>query len=223
MRRLIVPLVMVTLSVFAGCAVRIGDSSVAPGLRVTDPYTIVGRKSFIDGYDARHVNGDINVVVEIPAGTTAKWEVDKADGNLRWEFKGGSPRRVKYLAYPANYGMIPGTVMSKEMGGDGDPLDAIILGPALPRGSVAQAKLIGVLKLLDKGERDDKLLLVVPDTPLYQVSDLNELDEKFVGVTTIVETWFSNYKGPGKMKSLGYADAREARDVLDAAVKEFDR
>ena len=48
------------------------------------------------------------------------------------------PREVKYLGYPGNYGMIPRTLLPKELGGDGDPLDVIVLGPAVERGSCDQ-------------------------------------------------------------------------------------
>ena len=74
-------------------------------------------------------------MIEIPTGTTAKWEVVKPSGELRWEFDQGRPRVVRYLGYPGNYGMIPRTLLPKEEGGDGDPLDVVVLGPAVPRGS----------------------------------------------------------------------------------------
>ena len=105
--------------------------------------------------------------------------------------------------------------------GDGDPLDVIVLGPAVPRGSVIQAKLIGVLKLLDGGERDDKLIAVLRDSPFYKVDSLDELDAEFNGVTDILQTWFSNYKGPGETEANGFGDKREATRILDSAIKEF--
>ena len=72
-------------------------------------------------------------IVEIPAGACEKWEV-KLDGVMRWDMKDGKPRHVKYLGYPCNYGMVPRTMLGKELGGDGDPLDVLMLGPAVPRG-----------------------------------------------------------------------------------------
>ena len=56
----------------------------------------------------------------------------------------------------------------------------IILGPLILRESIAKAKLIGVLKLLDGGEQDDKLITVGIDSPLYKVDSLEELDEKLI-------------------------------------------
>jgi len=55
--------------------------------------------------------------------------VKKPDGIMKWAFEDGKPRVIKYLAYPGNYGMIPRTLLPKELGGDGDPLDIIMLGP----------------------------------------------------------------------------------------------
>ncbi|RKZ79201.1 MAG: inorganic diphosphatase [Candidatus Parabeggiatoa sp. nov. 1] len=194
---------------------------MTPKLKAVDRYTLVGNKNFVKDYAPLNPDGNINVVVEIPTGTIAKWEVTKDNGVLKWQFKQGKPRIVKYLGYPGNYGMIPRTLLPKDFGGDGDPLDIIVLGPAVQRGSVVKAKLLGVLKYLDKGEQDDKLIAVLLDTPLYEVNSLKELDEKFQGVTTIVETWFSNYKGSGVMEFKGYGTEKEARDILDAAIKAF--
>lgn len=192
-----------------------------PSLSSPDDYTLIGERSFLSGYPALNKDRSVNVVVEIPSGTTAKWEVSKPEGQLKWEFKKGKPRVVNYLGYPGNYGMIPRTLLPKELGGDGDPLDVIVLGPAVARGSVVSAKVIGVLRLLDRGEQDDKLIAVMAGTPMYSVSSMAELDQSYVGVSTIIERWFSNYKGPGKMEAKGFAESKEAMEILEAAIKAF--
>ena len=196
----------------------LGRSAAPPQ---ADEYTIVGEKNYLTGYAPENPDGTINVVVEIPPGTCAKWEVDKSDGSLRWEFRNGQPRVVKYLGYPGNYGMVPRTLLPKELGGDGDPLDVIVLGPAVGRGEVISARLVGVLRLLDGGEQDDKLLAIPEDSPLASVDGLAALTEDYHGVTTIVETWFANYKGPGEMESKGFADAQVARDILRASIDAY--
>ncbi len=182
-----------------------------------DGTTIVGERNYVDGYAPANADGTINVVVEIPAGTCAKWEVDKADGTLAWEVKNGKRRVVNYVGYPGNYGMVPRTLLPKELGGDGDPLDVLLLGPALERGSVVSARLIGVLLLLDGGEQDDKLLAIPAGSPIA-AKDVAELDAKYNGVSAIVETWFANYKGPGKMESRGFAGPDEAQRILEASI-----
>ncbi|MFQ5823740.1 MAG: inorganic diphosphatase [bacterium] len=195
--------------------------NVAPGLKAVDDYTLISEKNFLTDYEPINEDGTINVVIEIPAGTTAKWEVTKPNRALKWDFKEGKPRIVNYLGYPGNYGMVPKTLLPKELGGDGDPLDVIVLGSAVPRGSVVKAKLIGVLKLLDGGEQDDKLIAVLANTPLYDVSNMKELNQKFPGVTTIIETWFVNYKGPGELESNGFGDIDKAKKILENAIKAF--
>ena len=198
----------------------VAKADVAPGVTKVDAYTIVGSKNFFR--DFPHMNGDgsINVVVEIPTGTTEKWEVTK-DGALKWEFKKGKPRVVDYLGYPGNYGMIPQTLLPKELGGDGDALDVLVLGPAVPRGSVVKAKLIGMLKMLDGKEQDDKLIAVLAGTPFFELNNYSELDKKYAGITRIIETWFANYKGPGEIETKGFAEKEEGMKILNAAAAAY--
>jgi inorganic pyrophosphatase len=178
-------------------------------------------KSYLNDYQPQLENGDVNVIVEIPAGTTGKWEVTKPEGELRWEIRNDKPRVVQYLGYPANYGMIPRTLLPEELGGDGDPLDVVILGDAVPRGSVIPARLIGVMIMLDDGEQDDKLIAVRPDSHFGSVHNLGDLETQFGGTTTILKTWFSNYKGPGVIEVPGFADRAKAQEILTAAIKAY--
>lgn len=182
---------------------------------------IVSEKGFLSGYPATTSNGNINVVVEIPAGSNQKWEVDKNDENLKLQYVDGQPRIINYLGYPANYGMIPQTVLPKENGGDGDPLDVIVLGAPLERGSIVTCKLIGVLKLSDHGEQDDKLIAVATDSKFYLISDLTELNQNYEGLTHILQTWFTNYKGKGKISSSGFGNKQQATAILKAAEQAY--
>jgi inorganic pyrophosphatase len=176
-----------------------------------------GATDLLDGPETFGEPGLIHVVVEIPAGTNDKWEVDGESGLLHWELKDGKPRVVQYLAYPGNYGMIPRTRLPAELGGDGDPLDVLLLGPALERGAVVTARPIGVLKLLDDGERDDKVLAVPLAGPLSDVTDLASLDAGYPGARAIVETWFTHYKGPGRVEANGTGGADEALAIVEEA------
>jgi inorganic pyrophosphatase len=198
-----------------------GMAEVAAGLKKVDAYTLTGSKNFLTDFPYLNADGTINVVVEIPTGTTEKWEVEKKDGSLRWEFKNGKPRIVDYLGYPGNYGMVPQTVLAKETGGDGDPLDVVLIGPALPRGSVVKAKVIGVFRMIDAKELDDKIIAVSAGTPFFELDSVSELNKKFNGITQIIETWFLNYKGPGVVESKGFGDKEEAITVLKAAAASF--
>lgn len=169
---------------------------------------------------AKNPDGSFNMVVEIPSGTNQKWEVKKS-GKLKWDKKKGEVRFVDYVAYPGNYGMIPGT-----KAGDGDPLDVIVIGPARDRGKIVKIRVIGVLKAIDGGERDDKLIAVLDSselddrerrlTRLHQVASLGDLDQKYRGAKDIIRLFFENYKGldkngKSKMKVLGFADLAETQ------------
>src|SRR5690554_4621208 len=137
---------------------------------------ITAERHYLHGCPSLAGAGLVNAVIEIPAGTSAKWEVEKNSGNLVWELAGDSLRVVDYLPYPANYGMIPQTLLPKALGGDGDPLDVIVLGPAIERGRIAPCKIIGMLALLDNGEQDNKLLAVAVDSHFATVDDIVALD-----------------------------------------------
>jgi inorganic pyrophosphatase len=180
-------------------------------------YFQASEKHLVADYPTFTPSGNINVVVEIPTGTNAKWEVDKSSGDLQWTFKNGKPRVVAYLSYPGNYGMIPGTSLPKGLGGDGDPLDVLIIGNSLPRGTIIEARPIGVLKLLDNGEQDDKIIAVLPDSIMGGISSMEDLDREFNGISDIIEIWFSNYKGPGEAETNGFGSAEEARKIIGYA------
>ena len=105
-------------------------------------YRILSNIHLIDDIDYKKA-GLYQVLVEIPAGTRQKWEVNHKNGSLEWEFKNGKPRKVKFLGYPGNYGIIPQTLT-----GDGDALDIIVLSGSANRGDILEVKVIGMLKFI---------------------------------------------------------------------------
>ena len=117
--------------------------------------------------------------------------------------------------------MIPRTLLPKENGGDGDPLDIIVLGPPVKRGSILKCKIIGVLFLSDRGEQDDKLIAVSINSPLYLINDIADLNKNYNGISEIIKLWFTNYKGPNKMTSEGFGSKYIAEDLLSRAIKEY--
>jgi inorganic pyrophosphatase len=194
---------------------------IALETQLTDPQTLIGAKNFYTGYPALIDNNLINAVIEIPAGQNAKWEVSENDGKMYWEIKKGKSRIVSYLPYPFNYGMIPSTLQSTDTDGDGDPIDILILGPSLPRGSIIKTKIIGVLRLKDDGERDDKLIGIPEQGPFKNVDSIEILKEKFPGVLNIIETWLTNYKGVGIIVSNGFRTKDVAQKLLKEAIHGF--
>ena len=187
-------------------------------------FTIVGTDDLMT-LPALNADGTVSIIVEIPTGTSAKWEISKDDPKaVQWEYKNDKPRIVNYLGYPGNYGAIPGTALPKESGGDGDPLDVMVLGQAVPRGEVVDVRVIGILNMLDDGGQDDKLIAVLTeDSPFAHIESMTQLDTEYPGVSQIINTWFANYKGPdGGMEGNGFDDAASALAVLEAAVASFE-
>src|SRR5438094_8551198 len=93
-------------------------------------------------------------VVEIPMGSSVKYELDKETGMLRLD-------RILYSAvyYPANYGFVPQTLAE-----DDDPLDVLVLcqEPVAPL-TLVEARAIGLMTMIDSGKRDHKILAVAKD------------------------------------------------------------
>lgn len=208
-------------------ALAFGENSAinhSENLVANGEYSLKSEKNLVTVMPAKNIDGSINVLVEIPSGTNGKWEVNKETGNLDWEFKKGAPRVVQYLPYPSNYGMIPQTLSPEEIGGDGDPLDVLLLGEAVPRGAYVKGKLIGVMYMKDHGETDDKLLAVAEGSPFENVNSVSELAKQFPGTLTILQTWFVNYKGIGEdMKVTGFANKTEADKVLNEAINGYNK
>jgi inorganic pyrophosphatase len=178
--------------------------------------TLAGERNLYRDYPSKNADGTINAAIEIPAGTNAKWETDTATGHLFLELKNGAPRVVQYIAYPGNYGMIPRT-----KGGDGDPLDVVVLGRMMRRGAVAPVKPIGVLFLNDNGSIDDKILAVQPGTFMGTLNSMVELDDQYPGMLDIIKTWFGNYKGVGGGLSVkGFGDIDTAMEIINAAIRD---
>ena len=162
------------------------------------------------------------MVVEVPAGTLAKWEVDPESGDLEWEMEEGKPRVVQFLSYPGNYGMVPSTLHAAESGGDGDPLDVLVLGASEQRGTLLEVTPIGVLEMSDRGERDEKIVAVTEGSPFERIGSIQDLDERFPGATTILSTWFSSYKGPGKIVVDGFSGPARAEALITEAMEDYE-
>ncbi|HQQ77349.1 MAG TPA: inorganic diphosphatase [Thermoanaerobaculia bacterium] len=204
----------------------LGASAVAQTLQ-PQVSVLKGEKNFWTGYDPVNVDGSVNVVIEIAAGTTAKYMVELKTGMIELEQKNGGPRYVQYLGYPCNYGNIPRSVLLKSKGGDGDAVDALVLGPSVPTGSVVRGRAIGMLSLVDTGEKDDKVVVVMENTPFFNVRSIDELDRKFPGVVSILQTWFTSYKGRDKdgklfLSSPGFKGRAETIKFIGDAVLDYE-
>lgn len=114
-----------------------------------------------------HLEGDsVLALIEIPRGSKNKYEWNEDLGGVALS-------RVLYqsVAYPAEYGFIPGTIAA-----DGDALDVVVLidQPTFP-GCLMRVRPIGILRLAQEGEQDDKVLCVPVEDPLY--GDTHDIED----------------------------------------------
>src|SRR5437868_11382710 len=102
----------------------------------------------------RMKNFKVEAIVEIPKGSFYKYEIDKDDGNLVLD-------RPMNQSIPYNYGFIPETLC-----GDGDPLDVFIVSyHPIPPLTKVEVVIVGVLKCIDNGEEDDKIIAMIAGEP----------------------------------------------------------
>ncbi len=157
--------------------------------------------------------GYLNMVVEIPAGTSLKLEYDPGQGRFLPDTLNGQVREIAFLPYPGNYGFIPSTYMDPARGGDGDALDVLMLGPARPSGTIIEVLPVGALLLRDGGEEDTKIIAVARDDRLNPmgIDEFRDLLTEFDPARRIVEEWFEHYKGFQQVELVGWEDETYAR------------
>jgi len=164
----------------------------------------------------------VNVVIEIPAGTSQKWEVNKISGRIEWEqVTADSLRVIDYLSYPANYGFIPQTLVSATSGGDGDPADVFVLGPAMDRETITNVRIIGIINMLDNGESDAKLLGVNTSETAFNVHTFEMLLNEYPGVIDIIKLWLSHYKGAGMVEIISVDDEKVAMEYVKTVHQDY--
>ena len=156
--------------------------------------------------------GHLQAVIEIPAGTNTKFEYNKQPLRFEPHQRDGKKRMVEFLSYAVNYGFIPSTRMDKNRGGDGDPLDVLVLAEHLLTGTVIEVVPIGLLRLEDLGDLDHKVLAIPVDASLriLPVTDYRHLTLDFPMVKHILELYFLYYDGIGTMKLMGWGDEQAA-------------
>ncbi|NNE54647.1 MAG: inorganic diphosphatase [Flavobacteriales bacterium] len=168
------------------------------------------------GSSSRSDNGYYIALIEIPAGTNKKLEYDKGSGVIQQDIKDGMPRVISYLAYPGNYGFVPGTMMDTDQGGDGDALDVLILGESLPAGTMIEFEPLGMIKLLDEGEIDNKII-GVPVDPELNTLDAHTYYEFQLACkqcNKIIQLWFENYSDD-EVLFQGWEDEKVAAGEIE--------
>lgn len=158
----------------------------------------------------------IRMVVEIPAGTHVKQEWDPTQGRILPAQENGTDRVIDFLPYPGNYGFIPGTMMDRQRGGDGDALDILVIGSHQPKGTVLEIIPLGMLEMKDRGEIDTKIIGVPadPKARVIRATNFQEFLIEYDAAKRIIEEWFLHYKGYGVMEMVGWQDEKAARSYI---------
>lgn len=157
---------------------------------------------------------EFTAVIEIPSGSSVKYELDKETGLLRLD-------RILYSAvhYPANYGFIPQTYAE-----DDDPLDVLVLcqEPVAPL-TLLNARAIGLMTMIDSGKRDHKVLAVAVDDPEY--NGFQEATQLPPHRLALLRRFFQDYKTlEGKAVEVDeFQPAAAARPVIDDALERYSR
>ncbi|XP_074582178.1 soluble inorganic pyrophosphatase 1-like [Curcuma longa] len=151
-----------------------------------------------------------NVVVEISKGSKVKYELDKKTGLITVD-------RVLYssVVYPQNYGFVPRTLCE-----DNDPIDVLVLmqEPVIP-GCFLRAKAIGLMPMIDQGEKDDKIIAVCADDPEYRhYNDIAELPPHRLAE---IRRFFEDYK-KNENKEVAVNDFLPAKSAREAIQHSMD-
>ena len=155
----------------------------------------------------------VNAIIEIPKDSKIKYELDKETGLLRLD-------RFLYSAvyYPGDYGFIPQTLWD-----DKDPVDIIILTnrPVYPL-TLVKARIIGVLRMIDNDEKDDRIIAVYDDDPRYK--ELQDIKDIPVHIVQELKHFFETYKTlQGKeCKILEILDKKHAMEDIKKAIKMYE-
>ena len=125
------------------------------------------------------------------------------------------------MPYIGNYGYIPSTYSDPEKGGDGDALDVLVLSESLETGTIVEIIPIGVLKLIDDGEFDYKVIAIPSDskTQIIKAKSFEEFSSKFPNIIEIIELWFLNYNKDDVANIEGWGDEKEAKKEIEKSIK----
>ena len=151
-------------------------------------------------------------VIEISKGSNCKYELDKYTGLLRLD-------RVLYTSthYPANYGFIPRTLAD-----DGDPLDVLVIcSVAIQPLTLVDVAPIGVMRMIDSGAIDDKIIAVPISDPSY--NHIKSIDELPAHIFDEIMHFFSVYKQLENKQTAvkELFDYKEAIEIIDAAIAAY--
>lgn len=151
-------------------------------------------------------------IIEIPKGSSNKYELDKVSGMLKLD-------RVLASAvyYPANYGFIPQTLAE-----DNDPLDALVFSTEeIPSLCICDARAVGVMTMIDQGEPDHKIVAVLVNDPIY--AEFSDVTDFPAHTFRVLKRFFEDYKMlEGKEVAVDeIRPARNAAPIIEDALARY--
>lgn len=152
----------------------------------------------------------VTAVIEVPKGSRNKYEYDKKMEAFMLD-------RVLYspVHYPTEYGFIP-----KSTYDDGDPMDILVImeQPTFP-GCIIEARPIGIMGMIDSGDKDFKVLAVPAEDPRFD--DVKDIGDVPAHLLKEIEHFFSVYKNlQGKeVETLGWQDAEAAKAEIERSLE----
>ncbi len=161
--------------------------------------------------ESKHI---LNGLVEINSGSINKYEYITETGHLKLDRVGYST-----LSYPVAYGLIPGTWDQ-----DNDMLDFIIANVTEPlvQGSLAEVRVIGIMKFEDGGEIDDKIICVLSDDKrMSHIKSYKDLGDHWAAETGHYFEFYKHLKKPGTCKVLGFYETDEAVKVIHECIERY--
>jgi inorganic pyrophosphatase len=149
-----------------------------------------------------NADGTVNAYIEISRGDRRKWELDMAANARRIDRV--MPESIG--GYPVNYGFVPQTISY-----DGDPFDALVLGPPIPGGRTVRGIVVGLMYMEDEKGPDSKVVLSIPSPDRTPLHALTAAEQERIG------SYFQRYKEhePGAFSRVpGWGSASEGMSFV---------
>ncbi|MBA4028825.1 MAG: inorganic pyrophosphatase [Planctomyces sp.] len=162
--------------------------------------------------DGAELPENFKAVIEIPRGSSMKFELDKGSGLMKLD-------RVLSSAvyYPANYGFIPQTLAE-----DDDPLDVLVYcTEGIPPLTICNARAVGMMSMIDQGQPDHKIIAVLREDPIYNEFKLASDFPKHI--FKMLKRFFEDYKQlEGKEVAVDeIIPAQRALEVIEGALQRY--
>jgi inorganic pyrophosphatase len=166
--------------------------------------------------------GNVNAVIEIPAGTNRMVYYNEDQRMFLVDQEDGTDRVIDFLPFPGNFGFVPGTFIDPVMGGNGDPVNILVLSESTSTGTVMEVIPLLVLYFEDGSDSSTRLtnpkIIAVPASEKLRIIDADNYEDLFDNYPDLVDIlvkWFTSYKGAGMMELRAMGDGEVALNEIE--------